>query len=309
MLENQLSRWGSVSKVLERVGPYSKVFFVGDSDDTGFVDFVNEFPPDKDGVVRVYSSMFDSTMLANARAGRGDVIMVMPGHSEIITTDQALTVKGLKLIGLGEGDERPLIDFNDAAASISLDTGGIHLENFRFRTTITGVTRGLDIPGPGCVVSKCSFEFDATGDDFADAIRVTAAGHRTKIEDNEFLLEDTVGHSNAILVVGGANYVQVNRNRIHGMYSVAAINYDSTAASEGILIKKNTINNTDTAANLVIKVAHASSRGVVRDNRAGASDSATAEASLVERGLTKWFENYLTSNDQHSGILIPAATT
>ena len=98
--DNQLSRWGAVSKVLEKVNPQAKVFFVGDSDDTGFQNFVNEFQPDKDGVVRVYSSMFDSTMLANTAAGRGDVVMVMPGHSEIITADQSLNVKSLKIIGL-----------------------------------------------------------------------------------------------------------------------------------------------------------------------------------------------------------------
>src|SRR3990167_7693943 len=159
MIENQLSRHGAVSKVLEHVTPYSKVFFVGDSDDTGFGDFVNEFPPDKDGVTRTYSSVFDSTMLANARAGRGDVVMVMPGHSEIITTDQALNVKGLKVIGLCKGDERPLIDFNNTAASISLDTGGIHLENFRLRATVTGVVIGVDAAGNGCVVRNNSLEF------------------------------------------------------------------------------------------------------------------------------------------------------
>src|SRR3990167_124439 len=107
--ENQLSRWGAVSKVLEKVSPIAKVFFVGDSDDTGFVNFVNEFAPDKEGVVRVYSSIFDSTMLANCVAGRGDVVLVMPGHVEAISTDQSLNVKGLKVIGLGEGDERPRI--------------------------------------------------------------------------------------------------------------------------------------------------------------------------------------------------------
>ncbi|MEK6830164.1 MAG: NosD domain-containing protein, partial [Nanoarchaeota archaeon] len=260
-----MSRWGSVSKVLERVGPYSKVFFVGDSDDTGFVDFVNEFPPDKDGVVRVYSSMFDSTMLANARAGRGDVIMVMPGHLESISADQAINVKGLKLIGLGEGDERPRIQYDSAAASISLDTGGIHLENFRLIASVTAVTLGIDVVGDGCVVKKCSLEFDSNGDDFA--IGMTVSGNRGTIEENEILGEDTVGPTHGIQL-SSSNYTKVRRNYIIGQFSNAGIS--DTAASQGLLIGENFISNQDTASSITISLT-TTSRGIVYNNRMATS--------------------------------------
>jgi hypothetical protein len=138
---SQLSRYGALSKIIPDLTPNAKVFFVGDSDDTGFVDFVNEFPPDNDGVVRVYSSMFDSTMVANLKANR-DVVVVMPGYNETITTDRSLNVAGIRYVGLGSGNNRPTITYNNAAASISLDTSNISLENFRLFTSITAVTRG-----------------------------------------------------------------------------------------------------------------------------------------------------------------------
>ena len=300
---NQLSRWGSISKVLDRVGPYSKVFFVGDSDDTGFVNFVNEFPPDEDGVVRVYGSIFDSTMLANARAGRGDVVLVMPGHLEAITTDQALTVKGLKVIGLGEGDERPRIQYDNAAGSISLDTGGIHLENFRLIASVTAVTRGIDVVGDGCAVRKCSLEFDTNADDFA--IGMTVSGNRGVIEDNEILGEDTVGPTHGIQL-SSSDYTKVRRNYITGQFSNAGIS--DTAASQGLLIGENFINNQDTAASITISLA-ATSRGIVYNNRMATSDSTAGGLSAISPGGGRWIENYVTDGDSVSGVLAPVVTS
>lgn len=291
--------------MLEKVSPYSKVFFVGDSDDTGFVDFVNEFNPDKDGVVRVYGSMFDATMLANLRANRGDVVMVMPGHAEVITADQSLNVNGAKFIGLGEGEERPLIDFNNAAASISLDTHGIQLENFRLRATVTGVTRGVDVAGNGCVVRKNSLEYDATGDEFTVGIRANGV-NRVVIEDNEIFGEDTVGATHGVLI-NNTNFTKVKGNFIHGQFSVAGIRLDSDA-SLGALIEDNKVVNTDTAASITISIV-AASKGLVVNNRLATHDSTAGALSSIAPGGARWLENYSTDGDSASGILTPVVTS
>ena len=301
--ENQLSRYGAVTKVLEKVSPYSKAFFVGDSDDTGYVNFVNEFPPDRDGVVRSYSSMFDSTMLANTRDGRGDVILVMPGHSEDITTDRAYTTRGLKVIGLGEGDARPIVTFSHANASISLDTASIQLENFRLRANITAVARGVDMTGDGCVLRKNSFEYVATNNDFA--INVTAFGDRAVIEDNEILGEDTVGATHGIQLSSSA-FSKVRRNYITGQFSNAGIS--DTAASEGLLIGDNFINNQDTAASIGI-AGTSTSRGIVYNNRIATADSTAGALSSNTYGGFRWLENYATDGDSAGGIVVPAVTS
>ena len=301
--ENQLSRWGAVSKVLERVNPQAKVFFVGDSDDTGFVNFVNEFQPDKEGVVRVYSSIFDSTMLANCVAGRGDVVMVMPGHLEAISADQSLNVKGLKVIGLGEGDERPRIRYDNAAGSISLDTGGIQLENFRLIASVTATLIGVDVAGDGCVVRKNSLEFDTNADDFAIGIRVT--GDRGVIEENEILGEDTVGPTHGIQL-SSSNYTKVRKNYITGQFSNAGIS--DTAASNGLLIGENFINNQDTAASITI-AGTTTSRGIVYRNMMATSDSTAGGLSAITAGGFRWIENYVTDGDSASGVLAPVVTS
>lgn len=303
MINNQLSRYGAVSKVLEDVSPYSKVFFVGDSDDTGFMDFVNEFPPDGDGVVRTYSSMFDSTMLANTRAGRGDVILVMPGHNESITADQAFNVNGLKVIGLGEGNARPTVKYDNAAASISLDTSNIHLENFRLLASVTGVTIGVDVAGDGCVVRNNSMQYDTNVDEFTIGIRVT--GDYGTVDDNEILGEDTVGATHGIQLSSSA-YTKVRGNYITGQFSNAGIS--DTAASAGLLIGNNFINNQDTGASITI-AGTATSRGIVYDNRLATADSTAGGLSSITAGGFRWIENYATDGDSASGVLTPPVTS
>jgi hypothetical protein len=297
--ENQLSRWGAISKVLEKVSPYSKVFFVGDSDDAGFQDFVEEFPPDKDGVVRVYSSIFDATMLANARAGRGDVILVMPGHVEAITTDKSLAVKGLKVIGLGEGSERPVIRYDDTAASVSLDAEGVHLENFRLLASVSGITLGVDVVGNGCVVRKCSLEFDANGDDFVTGISVK--GDKCAIEENEILGEDTVGPAVGIQL-SGADYTKIRKNYLTGQFSNAAIS--DTSVSKAVLIGENFINNQDTAGAIAIAML-AGSTGLAYKNMMAVSDTASGIGSNIAAGGVKWVENYLVNDTAETGGLVP----
>lgn len=302
--ENQLSRWGAISKIIPHANPQAKVFFVGDSDDTGFQNFVQEFPPDKDGEVRVYGSIFDSTMLANAKAGRGDVVLVMPGHSENITTDKSLNVRGLKVIGLGEGDERPKIIYDNAAGSISLDTGGIHFENFRLIASVTAVTIGMDVVGDGCVVRRNSLEFDTNADDFAIGIKVT--GDRGIVDDNEILGEDTVGPTHGILL-NGSDFSKVRRNFIMGQFTVAGIRMDSDAGLGG-LIEDNKVWNQDTAASIPISIV-AAAKPMVVNNRLATSDSTAGGLSAAAPGGGRWLENYITDGDSASGVLAPAVSS
>lgn len=305
-MENQLSRYGALSKFIPDLAPNAKVFFVGDSDDTGFVDFVNEFPPDKDGVVRVYSSMFDSTMVANLKANR-DVVVVMPGYNETITTDKSLSVAGIRYVGLGSGNNRPTITFNNTAASVSLDAANISLENFRLFTSISAVTRGVDVVGAGCSIKKCLLAFDATGDDFVTGIRVEGVDH-VAIEDNEILMENAAGHT-AGIVYHNSDFGRVLRNKVIGDFTDAGINMsDSTAACLGSFVADNYVFNQDTDGVTIRNGA--TSTGLFANNRLATGDTVEVAAAVVA-GAGRWVENYLVNDTGETGTLVPrvASTT
>jgi len=85
MRENQLTRYGAIAKTL----PYTtgKVFIVKQSTDTDYKNFQVSFPPDGDGVQRVYTTIQDAVTAAYNNSPVGAVILVFPGQMAAGATD------------------------------------------------------------------------------------------------------------------------------------------------------------------------------------------------------------------------------
>lgn len=69
----------------------------------------------------------------------GDRIIVAPGFSENVASAGALVFNkiGVKIIGLGEGTNRPLLQFTSAAsATVTVTAANVTLQNFRVKTTV-----------------------------------------------------------------------------------------------------------------------------------------------------------------------------
>jgi len=96
MKENQLSRYGAIAKSL----PYTtgKVFFVKPNTDADFADFLAAFPPDKDGVDRVYTTV--AAAAAATQANRYDIVVV-PDATYLTAANQALLASTARLVALG----------------------------------------------------------------------------------------------------------------------------------------------------------------------------------------------------------------
>ena len=104
-LENNLSRYGTIAKAIEHLRPGAKLFLVSDYDDTtvGPLNLGSEFPVDKDGVTRVYTTIQAASNAA--AASRGDVIGVLAGYDHSLARADSWTTAGVHIIGLGEGDD------------------------------------------------------------------------------------------------------------------------------------------------------------------------------------------------------------
>src|SRR3970282_1408970 len=59
--------------------------------------------------------------IGRCTASRGDIIYVLPGHLELLTTagQIALDVAGVSVIGLGMGLNRPRLQYDAAAGSVT----------------------------------------------------------------------------------------------------------------------------------------------------------------------------------------------
>lgn len=143
--ENQLTRFGAYGRSADvansaginiPIAPNAKYFFVGAATLPSYADFQQEFKgQDQDGGNRIFPTVGAMLADANVVASRGDVIYLLPGHTETITTAAgiALSIAGISLIGLGNGSLRPTFTFTTStAASFDVTAANILVQNIRF---------------------------------------------------------------------------------------------------------------------------------------------------------------------------------
>ncbi len=309
--EKQLSRYGNISRLLPEVSPMSRVFLVGDSDDTTYsvIGLANEYPPDGNGVVRVYSTI---QAAVNACDSRGDVVLVAPYHTEDFERADTWNVVGVQVIGMGQGDGRPVLRYDTGGATVNLRANGMRVANLIFLAGEDSIDQAfnMDTGFFGQKLENCTFTSDSGTDDFQVMVRLGAK--ESIIQNNQFLARDTAGSGRAISVVGGdPDFSEIKNNYFYGQFDTvgdttngaAVIATDSTnvadATLSGLRIEGNTIVSTDTAAAQLIRFGGGgvTERGMIANNYWGSYDTATADTAQLLFGGLLAINNFFISAD------------
>ena len=314
LLENQLSRYGAISRVVSELAPGAKMFLVSDSDDTtvGPLNIGAEFPVDKDGVARVYTTI--QAAVNAASANRGDVVLVMPGYDHTLARTDSWATAGVSVIGLGEGNGRPIVRYGATTDEVGIKANNVTVKNLRFLADADSVARGLDLDSgfSGAVVKNCVFDFDSNASNFVTMLRVGQSD--VLIEDNRFIAEDTAGCGKGIELLGGYAYnLIIRKNYFYGQFDTVGDTTNNAAAIacalvhdsgdtvlSNIEISENTIVSTDTASAVLINLvptAVSPIRGIVRDNILTSYDTATADTAQVAFGTVLPINNNFISAD------------
>lgn len=308
MTQNQLSRYGAISRVIPDLAPGAKLFLVSDSDDTtvGPMNLGAEFPADNDGVVRVFTTI-QAAVNATA-AGRGDVVLVLPGYDQSLTGADSWNVAGTQVIGMGRGAQRPTLRYTGASGEVGIGASNMRVSGFRFLAAADSVARAVDIDSgfTGIQFDNNVFDFSAAANDFRVMLRVGSA--RSLIENNRFIAQDSApAAGRAISLKGGApSYSIIRRNYIYGQYDTlgdttngaGAIAQDTTDTSDtnfsGLIIEDNVIVNTDTAASILMRLNGGGYRsmGIVTRNRLAHYDSSSADTAKVITGIQAAAEGF-----------------
>jgi hypothetical protein len=238
-------------------------------------------------------------------ANRGDTIYVLPGHEESVTSATSLVVDvaGVSIIGLGIGANRPNLDFDNTAGSIELDAA-CRLSNVVLRASVSAVVVGINVDADGVIIDNIETTWEATGDDFAIMVDVTAFDRAT-IVNNKFYTEPaTAGAVTGILLVDAHN-TRILNNEMIGQWSNAPIN-GATTLSNDCVIKGNLVYNSDTTTDNGILITVATT-GILADNRVGTL-YATSFIELIDPGSMLCFENYAVNAIDETAIIFPATT-
>lgn len=268
---------------------------------------------DTAGYGRSPDTPFDTVdyAIGNCTANNGDVIYVMPGHTETFTATNGFDadVAGIAIIGLGWGANRPTFNFTDTDAQVNVGAASVRIENLRFVAGISAVVAGVQVEAvTDAVFRNCEWYWGGTTTwDFVIGLELEGACHRALIENCRFLGEPAVaGCDSAISLTGGTTQNVVIRNcEFMGDYSTAAI-VETVAASQGLMVLDNMVH-LENAGEPYLEV-QAATTGIVANNRGLASGVATIAAAVVAAAMAQC-ENYICNTTGTIAVIRGAGGT
>ena len=214
---------------------------------------------------------------AKCRINRGDRIIVLPGHVEVITgaAGWSLNRAGVSIYCLGEGSNRPTVTLSTnvgASIDVTADNNVIAGVAGPDSGLIVDAT-GVDAIAAAVNVQAASFQFVNNRVILANAtnqavlgILTTAAANRLRVEGCKFEGTVDAGCATAIRIVGG-DQITIKGNTIVGAFTttfggVQNVGTDTT----DILIDSNIIKNRTAAAAVAITLTATSTGSFGRNN-------------------------------------------
>lgn len=179
--------------------------------------------------VRPYSTL--DFAVGKCTANNGDVIIVKAGHTETVTAAGGLDldVAGITIMGLGNGSDRPTVNFTTAVgADMDVDADNITISNFLFTGGIDALTGPIDINAADFTMLDCETK-DVTGQ-ATDFIVADANANRLMIDGWTHRGAAAAGGASALQIVGGDG-ATVRNFFIDGNFDTAAIENVTTAAT------------------------------------------------------------------------------
>lgn len=277
----------------------------------------------------VTSSLLVSTLaagLARCRAGKGDIVYVLPGHTETVAVTTMLDnlVSGTQIIGcapFGSG-LMPTFTFNGTTntAVWTVDDANATIRGLRFECT------GADSMDTPIIWTGAGGRFEGnfvnlgsdTTHDCDVFLTVGTGADNLHILGNKMKSLSTAVNTNAILVSGTAvegvtiayNYLRTTLSSATG--GVIAV----TAAATNLDIHDNYLYNL-LEDGVGIRLSDVAMTGLIYNNIFGGVDAGGTVANTLKavsfagttNPVVKCFNNFATDENNGSGVLSPAAAT
>ena len=304
---NQNHGYGRVQTSGHPLLGIGKIFFVGDSS-TVQLDMLNElFPVDQDGVPRVHATLDAAVGFCTADAG--DIIYVLPGHTETVTTAGAidLDVAGISIIGLGNGRLRPTINFTTATgADIDIDAANITVENIFFDLTgIDALAAPIDVNSSDFTLRNCEILLSDSSGQATLGVLTASGVDRLTIEDCTFMGDSSVGCTAAIRVIGGDQH-RIVGNTIYADFDTTGCAIENlTTATTNYTVEYNNIWNKHTGSIVCINAVSTSTGNISYNLLQMELNGISGCITDTGTGATNFalFENYYSNLDGEAGAL------
>lgn len=249
--------------------------------------------------------------IGRCTANRGDVIYVLPGHVEDITTAAAivLDIAGVSIIGCGRGSNRPTITCSGTTDTLDIDVDAANCRLSNFIIDMTGndgVDAFIDVNAADFTLDSCLIVAADSGGQVDKCVVLETAADRFTFINNR-VDGTTAGPVAAIDIVGTPTGVTIQNNWIYGDYSTAAIMNATGNIATHVNISNNQIHNVN-AADWCIELVSACT-GIISNNVLGsdAVDTALDPGSCICSGNT-WMNTTVPANGDPISLPIPTTS-
>lgn len=298
------------------MNPGAKIHFVGPSASAWYGDFVSAFGADADGGSRVFSSIATAVANANVVASRGDVILVLPGHTETVSAAGgiALSKAGLTIIGIGNGSLKPTITYNTAAtATTTVTAADITIQNIVYTANYADIVKVFDLTtAKNFKLKGCDFKATATNMNFlaiVDTNTTNNAADGLTVEDCTWVEPDAATLSMLDIdadvdgLVFRRNYLNlgVNTNDLPAIAGVATgKDLTNLRVEDNVIVRLN-----DANPLLIVADTTTANTGVIARNFVRHADTA-GELLVTAATDIGFFENKASAAADYSGYILPA---
>lgn len=246
-------------------------------------------------------------------ASKGDIIYVLPGHAETVTaTSIAFDVAGIRIIGLGNGLNRPTFTFGAAAATITVSAANCSWSNCHFIANFADVASAFTLStakdfrcdGNSFIATSSILNFlslvvtNATNND-ADGLTFT----------NNWYYGLAATENAVVSVLGNLNRLNVSGNFVDKAATNDAGQF--LTLSSKVLVAARIQNNvlivlgaTGATVGIFLTGSATTCTGIVSGNYVASLDTTTELIATAGTKL-KFFENYYTGTADASGKLWP----
>jgi len=248
------------------------------------------------------------------QAGRGDVIVVLPGHSEVIPNATFNVPAGVSVIGCGYGSARPTFGFAGTSTLINSNGAGVMFQNCIFDLTqVAALPLGFQIQHSGWQIVGCRIIQANATNQATQAIKLLAGADDFVMVNCDLDAETaggTIGVGNP--VTNNINRPYLYQNTIHGNFSTAAISLLSTGCI-GVEVEGNVIRNNNATGYCLSLPTGNTFTGTFSFNSLyqGASSSPLFLQNGVSSALL-WAQNfgyYAKGTTAYGAYLVPAVGT
>jgi hypothetical protein len=175
-----------------------------------------------------------------ATASKGDVIFLMPGHAETLAaTAVTFDKKGLTVIGLGQGNDKPTFTFGNTASEFNVTADSTIIKNVRCVSNVDSLVNFVDSDAEYLEIHDCEFVTSNTKEALCFINHATTKDYLT-IKGCRFEQPtdpagtDAAASTGAIYLVD-SEYITIEDCRFVGLFETAIVHNKTTACKELII--------------------------------------------------------------------------